>query len=75
MKREAQTFFQNLFSRNEIVDLSFCRDIDMSVLREDARTMLTKPMSNEEVKLAVFSMNSFKALRLHGFQHIFFKNF
>ena len=75
LKTEAQSFYKNLFCSNENIDLSYCSDIVMPILKADDISSLLRPVDMEEVKQAVFVVGSYKALGPDGFQPVFFKNY
>lgn len=75
LKREALSFFKNLFQSNDqcnpnSLKLDFVPRIDQSM--HDA---LLRSVSMVDVKEAIFSMSSYKAPGIDGFQPIFFKTY
>ena len=75
LSQEAESFYKSLFCHLDDVDLGCLGDVPLPSLNEEACNNLTAPVTMEEVKTAVFHMNSFKALGPDGFQAFFFKEY
>ncbi|XP_015958565.1 uncharacterized protein LOC107482544 [Arachis duranensis] len=72
---ETNSFFQKLFSTREAVNLDAMGKFPCPSLSREACQKLVEPVALEEVKRAVFGMNSFKAPGPDGFQALFYKEF
>lgn len=75
LRMEAQQFFQNLFSKNCMVDVSACSQIIMPRIGEGAIANLQAPVLADEVRVAIMSMKPYKAPGPDGFQPVFFKTY
>ena len=75
LSQEAESFYKSLFCHLDDVDLGCLGDVPLPSLNEEACNNLTAPVTMEEVKTAVFHMNSFKAPGPDGFQAFFFKEY
>ncbi|XP_016186167.1 uncharacterized protein LOC107627863 [Arachis ipaensis] len=75
LESETNSFFQKLFSTREAVNMDAMGEFPCPSLSREACQKLVKPVALEEVKRAVFGMNSFKALGPDGFQALFYKEF
>ena len=74
LKDEVVKYFKELLSRDGEVRVGSDGDC-RTRLSDDARRVLTKPISKIEVYEALMSMKSYKAPGPAGFQRIFFKMF
>ncbi|XP_072062228.1 uncharacterized protein [Arachis hypogaea] len=61
LQEEALSFYKNLFSTMEEVEVDCLGDVPMPTLSTEACARLIDPVSFAEVKSAVFSMSPFKA--------------
>nr|XP_025692546.1 uncharacterized protein LOC112794781 [Arachis hypogaea] len=75
LESETNSFFQKFFSTREAVNLDAMGEFSCPSLSREACQKLVEPVALEEVKRAVFGMNSFKALGPDGFQALFYKEF
>ncbi|XP_052114210.1 uncharacterized protein LOC127745486 [Arachis duranensis] len=75
LQQEATSLFKNLFCSTEEVEVDCLGDVTLPCLSAEACETLTAPVTLAEVKAAVFSTNSFKALGSDGFQTYFFKEY
>ncbi|XP_015940042.1 uncharacterized protein LOC107465577 [Arachis duranensis] len=75
LESETNSFFQKLFSTREAVNLDAMGKFPCPSLSREACQKLVEPVALEEVKRAVFGMNSFKASGSDGFQALFYKEF
>ncbi|XP_057760132.1 uncharacterized protein LOC130980472 [Arachis stenosperma] len=75
LESETNSFFQKLFSTREAVNLDAMGEFPCPSLSREVCQKLVKPVALEEVKRAVFGMNSFKAPGPDGFQALFYKEF
>ncbi|XP_057733875.1 uncharacterized protein LOC130949067 [Arachis stenosperma] len=75
LSQEAESFYKSLFCHLDDVDLGCLGDVPLPSLNEEACNNLTAPVTMEEVRTAVFHMNSFKAPGPDGFQAFFFKEY
>ncbi|XP_072058140.1 uncharacterized protein [Arachis hypogaea] len=75
LESETNSFFQKLFSTREAVNLDAMGEFPCHSLSREACQKLVEPVALEEVKRAVFGMNSFKASGSDGFQALFYKEF
>ncbi|XP_072065876.1 uncharacterized protein [Arachis hypogaea] len=75
LESETNSFFQTLFSTREAVNLDAMGEFPCPSLSREACQKLVEPVALEEVKRAVFDMNSFKAPGPDGFQALFYKEF
>lgn len=72
---EANFFFQKLFSSRKDIDLDAMGAFPCPSLSDEACQRLIEPVTLEEVKSVVMSMNSFKAPGPDGFHALFYKEF
>ena len=75
LQAEAINYIKQLFEVEYSTTPNTLLVNNMPHLIEQCRDSLTTPVLKEEVKRAVFSMKSYKASGLDGFQPIFFKHF
>lgn len=75
LKREANSFFKQLFPSNESCSHSILELSHIPRISNDLQDILLQPISLLEVKEVIFSLNAYKAPRPDGFQPIFFQKF
>jgi len=75
LKREATKFFMHLFQCNDPCNPHSFQLNNIPSIGINMHDHLLKPVTMEEVKDAIFSMQSYKAPGPDGFQPIFFKTY
>lgn len=75
LKREAYNFLSLLFQSNEPYNLHSLQLEIIPQIGQDFQNLLLTPVTTDEIKGAIFSMNSYKACGPDGFQLIFFKTY
>lgn len=75
IKREVLSFFRNLFQSSNFCQPECLQLHHIPQVDQDLYNSLIQNVSMEDVKNAMFSMNSYKAPGVDGFQPVFYKNF
>ncbi|PNY04054.1 ribonuclease H, partial [Trifolium pratense] len=75
LRRSALAYFQNLFQQDISTNPNSLQFTSFPQISTDLYENLGSPPSMEEIKSALFSMDSYKAPGPDGFQPIFFKRF
>lgn len=73
LQREALAFFKSLFQSNGQCNPQSLHLQNIPKMSSNLYDLLLQPVSREEIKVALFSMHSYKAPRPDGFQPVFFK--
>lgn len=73
LQKEAVNFYKNLFCCTYPVDISTMDGVDVPKLSQRGVADLQKPVTKDEVYVALLSMDSLKSLGMDDFQHSFFK--
>ena len=75
MEEEVSKFYKGLFATEGVPDLNGCGDVHMLMLTDEDKLVLSEPVSKDEIKKAVMSMNSFKTPGCDGFHVFFYKQY
>jgi hypothetical protein len=75
LKREASKFFKQLFQSNDPCHPHGLNLVQIPQIGQELYDILLQPVLLEEVKVAIFSMESYKSPGPDGFQPIFFKTY
>jgi hypothetical protein len=75
LKREASKFFKQLFQSNDPCHPHGLNLVQIPQIGQELYDILLQPVLLEEVKVAIFSMESYKSPGPDGFQPIFFNTY